>query len=384
MAAIIAGLWAGVFTVGIVNGLMNQRVDYLINSEVTHMQIHHPEFLAEGFVNLNIPDHQSVFTWLEDDERVKSFSPRIITDGMLQSPVKTSGVRIRGIIPEKEMATTVFYENMTSGEFLDSDVRNAIIMGEELASEHNMDIGNRVVLTFEDIDGQLVSALFNISGFFQSASTEYDRRNVWVRSEDINALMSEEPLFHEIGVMFHEEIHSAEVASTLNETFTEIEAQTWRTLSPELNFLVELGGVMVVILTLIIMMALSFGILNTMLMSIFERMRELGMLISIGMSRMRVFSMIMLESLILTFTGALAGILIATAHVWYFRESGINLEMFAQGASQIGWDHHIYPVLTSTEYGLVVSVVVLVAMLSSVYPSIKAVRINPLEASKSG
>jgi len=383
IAAIVAGLWAGVVTVGLVNGLMLQRIDYLIESEVTHAQLHHPEFLAEGYSWLSIPDHDEIKNWLENDGRVKAFSFRTITDGMLQSPVKTSGVRIRGVDSESERRTTTFHENIVEGSYLDDDTPSAVIMGKTLADDHNMEIGNRIVLTFEDTNNELVSGSFNIVGIFQSASTTYDERNVFVRSDDLIRQLSDSPIYHEAGIMLENEELASAVVSELNRSFSGIEAQTWRQLSPELSMLVELGGVMVILITLIIMIALAFGILNTMLMALFERMRELGMLISIGMSRLRVFTMIMTEAVILTITGAAAGMLLAWITIRHFSTSGVNLEMFAEGAAQLGWDYIIYPVLTPMEFVAILAVVVVITLVASAYPAMKGVRINPLEASKS-
>jgi ABC-type lipoprotein release transport system permease subunit len=382
IAAIVAGLWAGVVTVGLVNGLMLQRIDYLIESEVTHAQLHHPEFLAEGYSWLSIPDHDEIKNWLENDDRVKAFSFRTITDGMLQSPVKTSGVRIRGVDTESERRTTTFHENIIEGSYLDADTPNAVIMGKKLADDHNMEIGNRVVLTFEDTNNELVSGSFNIVGIFQSASTTYDERNVFVRSDDLIRQLSDSPIYHEAGMMLEDEDLASAVVSDLNSSFGGIEAQTWRQLSPELSMLVELGGVMVILITLIIMIALAFGILNTMLMALFERMRELGMLISIGMSRLRVFAMIMTEAVILTITGAAAGMVLAWFTIRQFSTSGVNLEMFAEGAAQLGWDYIIYPVLTPMEFVAILTVVVVITLVASAYPALKGIRINPLEASK--
>ncbi len=383
LAAIVAGLWAGVVTVGIINGLMQQRIDYMIESELTHVQIHHPEFLAEGYSWLYIPDHDEIINRLENDTRVMSHTSRTITDGMLQSPVKTSGVRIRGIDPKKERQTTTFHENLIEGEYLDSEISSAVLIGAEMANEHNMEIGNRVVLTFENVDNELISASFNIVGIFRSASIEYDKTNVFIRSDEFIDLLSEKPIYHEIGMILAHEDLAGDKVSYLNEQFAGINAQTWRQLSPELSMLVELGGVMVIIITMIIMAALAFGILNTMLMALFERMREIGMLISIGMSKLRVFSTIMLESIILTLTGAAAGFILAWLTIGYLSGSGLNLEMFAEGAAQLGWDHIIYPVLTPGEYVIIIFVVILITLFASLYPALKGIRINPLEAAKS-
>ncbi len=382
LAAVTIGLWAALLIVAWANGLLQQRMDYMIEREVTHAQVHHPEFLADIFPWHYIPEHDDLSAWLEDHPDVVSHTSRTITEGMLQSPVKTSGVRIRGIDTESETRTTRFHENMVEGEYLDTDMRNAVIISRIMADEHNMRIGNRIVLTFEDMDGELTSGSYFISGFFESASSEFDRRNIFVRSSDLLDLLADYPVYHEIGIMLEDVDLAEAVVSSLNERFEGIHAQTWRELSPELGMIVTLGDVMVVLLTLIFMIALGFGILNTMLMALFERMREIGMLLSIGMSKVRVFGMIMLESTMLTMSGALAGIFLAWLSIMRLGETGISLEMFAEGAAMIGFDYVIYPFMTTGNYITILIIVIVITMLASFYPAVKATHVNPLEAAK--
>ncbi|MCC5924929.1 MAG: ABC transporter permease [Bacteroidetes bacterium] len=379
LAAITVGLWAGVVTVGIINGMMQQRVSYLIESEITHVQVHNPEFLSEGFARLYLSDHDSISETLAADPRVAAFASRTITDGMIQSPVKTSGVRIRGVQPDRERETTTFHENLTDGEYLDSAMRNAVLIGEKLAADHHIQLGDRVVLTFENTRNELVSGLFNVAGLFRSASVNYDEAHVFVRADDLIRLMGVGPIYHEIAVLLHEEGDAAAVAASLSGSFPEAKVRTWREISPELTMIVELGGVTMVLITAIIMIALAFGILNTMLMALFERMREIGMLLSIGMNRIRVFGMLMLESALLTLTGVATGVALALLTLRYYSERGMNLEVFADGAAQLGWDYHIYPVVTASDFGVIMAVVVVITMLASAYPAFKGVRVNPME-----
>lgn len=382
LAAIIVGLCAGILFVGTINGLLDQRVDYLIETEITHAQVHHPQFQAEGFSWMYIEDHDQISSWLNNDPRVQSHTSRTITDGMLRSPIKTSGIRIRGIDVESEIRTTTFHENMVSGEYLDTDMPNAVIIGKSLAESHNLRTGNRLVLTFEDTQNQLTSGAFNISGKFESASTDYDEHNVFVRSNDLIEILAEKPVYHEIGIMLTHVDQADSVVADLNSNFDGINAQTWRQLSPELNMIVEMGDFMMFLITIIIMTALAFGILNTMLMALFERMREIGMLLSIGMSRLRVFLMIMLESVLLTAAGAAAGMVLAIISIHLLSETGINFEMFAEGVAEIGFDYIIYPVLSTNDYIGIGAVVITITILASLYPAIRAIRIDPLEAAK--
>lgn len=382
LAAIVSGLWAGIIVVGWANGLMVQRLDYMIQTELSHGQIHHPEFLTEREPLMYLEDADHLISHLDADERVVSYSSRIIVDGMLQSPVTTSGISIRGINTEKEKLVTNIHKSLTEGNYLSDDIRNPILVGYQLAQKHNLSVGNRVVLSFQDVENELISASFNIVGIYKTTASGYNERNVFVHSDDINLLISVDPVLHEIAIWLQDADDAGAVISDVNKSFPNVLAQSWFELSPELRYLSEAGGMMTSIIITIIMFALAFGILNTMLMAIFERMRELGMLLAIGMSKFRVFMMILLESVMLTLTGAGIGLILAMVSIAFLGNHGIDLSMFGDGLAEWGFDPIIYPIISFSDYVEVIIIVILAAILASVYPAIKAMRQNPLEVEK--
>lgn len=382
IGAILSGVWAGVVVSGWANGLIEQRLVNLIQTEITHAQIHHPTFRQERESSMYIPETEQIYSYLDSDERVRAWSPRTLSDGMFQSTVTASGVRIRGIDTEREPNVTLFHEMITSGSYLDNESRNPVLVGEALAEKHNLEPGYRIVLSFQDLNNELVSASFTIAGLFKTSSSMYDERTVYVRNEDLSELISTYPIAHEIAIYLEEESMAASLIHDLRETFPEISAASWYELSPELRYLVDFGGMMTGIIMMIIMFALAFGILNTMLMALFERMRELGMLMTIGMSRVRVFVMIMLESVLLTLTGGVAGMIAASGTILFLMNRGIDLSLFGDGLAEWGFESVIYPVMTVSDYMEVVGIVVIAAFLASLYPALKAMRMNPLEAEK--
>jgi ABC-type lipoprotein release transport system permease subunit len=380
LGAIIAGLWAGILVSALTNGWVHQRFVNLIHEEITHAQIHHPEFLTEREPWMYIDDADEIFSFLDSDERVQSYSARALSDGMIQSPLTSSGVQIRGVQTELERATTTFHENLIEGEYLDNDVRNPVLLGEKLAEKLNVEVGNRIVLTFQDLNNELTSGAFNITGIFKTASTPYDERNVFVRAEDLQNLLTDQPIYHEIAIMVESEELSDDLTADLNEVFSGITAESWYELSPELRYITDMGGSITFYIMIVIMLALAFGILNTMLMAIFERMRELGMLLAIGMSKLRVFLMIMLESVILTLTGATAGLVLAYFTLDYLGENGIDMtSMGGDSMAEFGYDAVVYPFAQMNDYTTTILLVVFTAILAAVYPAIKALRLNPGE-----
>lgn len=380
LGAIIAGMWAGILVSSLTNGMMEQRFNNLIEESMTHVQVHHPEFLMEREPELFIPESDELADYLGNIKQVKSFTARTLSGGMIQSPQTTAGVQIKGVRVDWERATTTFHENMTKGEYLDSEVRNAVVIGEELAEKLDMEIGNRVVLTFQAVDGDLTSAAFNITGLFRTASAQLDEQQVFVRSSDLSELIAGERVYHEFAIILHNADSSEVVASSINEKFSGMKAETWYQLSPELRYIADFGNSMTFYVMLVIMLALAFGILNTMLMAIFERMRELGMLMAVGMSKGRVFLMIMFESIMLTCTGAISGMLLAYFTVSRLGETGVDMAALGgESLSEFGYDTMVYPVITSADFMSIAILVVATVLISAVYPSFKALRINPAD-----
>lgn len=380
MGAIVIGMWAGIMISSLTNGMMHQRFNNLIEESVTHAQVHHPEYLIERDPSMMIPEPEELFDAISGDSRVDTFTARTLSSGMIQSPLTTSGVQIHGVRVDMEPATTTFHENIIDGEYLDADIRNPILLGESLSEKLDIGIGNRVVLTFQSVDDELTSASFNVVGIFKTASDAFDERSVRVRSEDLSELLAGSPVYHEIAVMLQDADSSKAFTDDLGALFPNVAAETWYELSPELRYISDFGNSMTFYIMLVILLALAFGILNTMLMAIFERTRELGMLMAVGMSRIRIFVMIMLESVVLTLSGAVIGILIAVGFVNRLDDSGIDMAAIGgESLSEFGYDTVIYPIMTGTDYTNIIILVICTAIISAIYPAIKALRIKPAE-----
>lgn len=382
LTAIAAGLWAGIVASGYANGLIKQRFEYLIENELSHIQIHHPEFRTEREPWMHLSDAADLEKWIREDGRIASWAPRTLADGMAQSPVAASVVQIQGIEPDRERAVTLMHERIQEGVYLDADIRNPVVIGQQLARKLNLGTGNRLVLRFQDINNELIAGAFTITGIFRSASSDYDERVVFVRAADLYELAAGEKIYHEIAIRLRDEGQLDQTAADINDTFPHVTAATWYELSPQLRVMDSFSGIYTVMIVVIIMLALAFGILNTMLMAIFERVRELGMLLAIGMNKTRVFLMIMMESVVLSLTGAAAGMGLAFLCLSWLGRRGIDLSLFGDGMAEFGFEPIIYPYVMGMEYVWVAFVVILAAMLASVYPAIKAIRLNPVEASK--
>lgn len=380
LCAIIAGLWAGILVSAWTNGLLEQRINRVIQEELTHLQIHHPNYLTEREPAMYVEQSEGISHLLSSDERVTGFTLRTKSDGIIQSPLTSSGVQIMGVLPDREREVTIFHQNLIKGEYLNAEIRNPILMGRGLAEKLNVDVGNRIVLSFQDLNNEFTSGSFNIVGIYYTGQPAFDEYKVYVSANDLSDLMSSEQIYHEIAVMLSNAELSSELADELNQQFNNIKAATWTELSPELRYMTDSGSSYSFYVMIVIMFALAFGILNTMLMSIFERMRELGMLMAIGMGRAKVFIMIMTESVMLTFTGAAVGMLFAYWTVEFFSERGFDLtSVGGDSLKEWGYDAIVYPKIGGEEYIMIAVLVIVTALLAAVYPAIKALSLNPGE-----
>jgi ABC-type antimicrobial peptide transport system permease subunit len=170
------------------------------------------------------------------------------------------------------------------------------------------------------------------------------------------------------------------VSAHLSALFPHQKVESWRDLSPVLVFMEQWMASSLKVLIVIIMAALAFGIINTMLMAVLERIRELGVLMALGMKRSRIFLMIMLETIFLSIVGGPLGLLAGFVTISWLGKRGIDLTEYSEGLEAIGYSSVLYPALSYQDYGLIVAGVLITALVASVYPAWKAVRLNPVEA----
>jgi ABC-type lipoprotein release transport system permease subunit len=204
---------------------------------------------------------------------------------------------------------------------------------------------------------------------------------VFVRYEDLARLgMLPEGVAHEIIVHLDDQNELEATTLELRDQHSALEVLNWKELTPELGYINEIGNLYTYIFVIIILLSLGFGIVNTMLMVVMERVREIGMLMAIGMGKLRVFLMLMLETILLTLTGGIIGITLGLGTSLTLKQNGINLSNWAQGLEDFGYSPIVYPVVEIEMVIVIILLVLLTGIFASVYPARKALKYNPAEA----
>ncbi|HSH52462.1 MAG TPA: FtsX-like permease family protein, partial [Bacteroidales bacterium] len=183
-----------------------------------------------------------------------------------------------------------------------------------------------------------------------------------------------------LAILLNENNMEQEIADQLKAALPNLEVMSWLEIMPDMKMMNESMNLMMYIFVVIILLALGFGIVNTMLMVILERIKEIGMLMAVGMNKIRVFTMIVLETVFLSITGGIAGIVLAVILTAITNKTGLNLSLWAEGLNSLGFDAVIYPEIGFEAVIVVTFLVILTGVIAAIYPAGKAIKLKPADA----
>ncbi|MCG8409875.1 MAG: FtsX-like permease family protein [Bacteroidales bacterium] len=381
ITAIALGVFAGVYTIAFMIGWVNQRINGVINTEVSHLQIHQADYLETNEVHCYIPNIGEIRDNIANNEGVKAVSSRLIASCMISSAETSSGILLTGINPKCERETSNVHTKIIKGKYFEGVKRNPIIIGEKLAQKLKVKVRSKLVITVTEMDGTISGGAFRVAGIFKTANSAFDEAKAFVRISDLQKLLNiEDNVGHEIAILMNKNGGENIIAQKLRRQYPKLNIMTWEELLPDIKMLNESTDFSLYIYVVIILLSLGFGIVNTMLMVILERVKEFGMLMAIGMSKIRVFTMVVLETVFLSFVGGCVGIVLALGLIALTGKIGLDLSLWAEGLNSLGFEAIIYPEIGTVPVVVVTVLVIITGILSAIYPARKAIKLNPAEA----
>lgn len=383
MLAIASGLVGGLFSSAWMSGMANQRVKDTFSIETAHIQFHNPQFADNFDVKKTILATEEKLEELSKIEGVKSATSRLKTSAMAATANKNAGVMIVGVHPKSEKEVFGLYKKIDSanGDFFNTKKKNSIVISKALAKELKIKLKSKIVLTFQDYNGEITGAAFKVIGIYKTTNSVWDKMHVFVKDADLRKVLElPKGQSHEIDILLDDYIQAGSISEQLQKKYPDVLSEDWSKIQPYINFITKYMDVMMGIFMIIILGALGFGIVNTMLMVILERTRELGMLMAIGMTKKRVFIMIMFETIFLAIVGALIGELISMLLINYYGKVGIDLSSMAEGLETIGYSAITFPELRAFKYVQISILVFVTGIVASIYPAIKALKLDPANA----
>ena len=386
VGAMALGVWAGIFMMGLAQGVNDTRTANALDDYIGHAQITDSSFIDNQEVQAIIADPHSWTAALDAHPEVESWSERLLITAVMQSGAASAPVQVLAVDPEREAQVFKAPRRMHEGAF-DS---TGITLGLKLAEQLGAGLGDRVVLTFQDLRGEIHSSLYQVSGIYDGISNLVEGIQVYVPLAELapellgtSDSLSQPMVAHQI----HFRVRNLD---SLDQTVGDLTAavanpgssvlRTWRAISPDLRYADEVLAQSLLLFMAVILFAMAFGILNTMLMAILERTRELGMLMAIGMTRRKVFRLVVLETLLLSFAGLPLGLLLGHLTIAVTSRTGISLTGVEKGMAELGLQSTIYPVPVPEYFLPVALLVAVLGLLSSLYPARKALKLNPIES----
>ncbi|NOX18084.1 MAG: ABC transporter permease [Chlorobi bacterium] len=388
IGAISLGLLGGIFYLAFTKGMAQQQINTAIHSYIANIQLHNPKYLINGESKYAIPSYRKIVDKIKELPEVQAVGARAVSQAMASSAVTGAGVMINGVDVEEEKEVSNIYSKIVDGGYFGTKMKNQAVIGKKLADKLNVRIHSKIVITVQTLSGDITYGAFRIAGIYKTDNSAFDVSNVFVEKKALADLigMDYQNETTEIAVLLKHNNMTGEVLKKLKNIFAEkikngeIVIRPWNKIQPVLEMLNNMTIQFSFFFVMIILTALSFGIINTMLMAIMERTREIGMLMAIGMSRMRLFFMILIETVFLSVTGGAAGLFLSWLAITITGKTGIDLSAVAEGLNSLGYGSFVYPEIEPEFYFMIGGLVIVTALLASVYPARRALKMNPAEA----
>ena len=361
-------------------GLIEKTKFTTTNLIIGEVQVH-----AEGYL-----DDRSIYKSLQNTEEIHLVAKenniglveRSYGFGLISSGTKSAGTQFWGIDPESELQHFDFANHIDKGNFLTNASLNKIVLGRKLASSIAADIGTELVVFVQGADGSLGNELFYVAGILKNMADNVDRGAAMILKKDFDILFSANNLIHEIALNSKGRFESEEIQNLLSTRTTDVDVETWQQLMPTIALMTEKMSVfMRTFFSLIFGIAASLGVMNTMIMSTYDRMREFGIIRAIGTTPWRILKQVSLEAILLTTIASVIGVVVGLSIALYFQKYGFDVS----GGGNMSFGGVVMDPIwrASVSVGIVLLPVVLlmlVSIVASIYPASIAARIKPVEA----
>jgi ABC-type lipoprotein release transport system permease subunit len=391
MAAIGFGYVMLLFVACLMAGLRQQMIESGTSLVLSDIEVHAPAYYPNRSIHQTLGERKgtsvsALLAAIAADPRVFAATPRVYSYGLVSAAHQSAGAEILGVDPNQEQKVTTLHTRIVKGSYLSEQIPNGIMMGDKLAATIGVEIGSEIVLLTQAADGSMGNDLYTIVGIFHTNLDETDQGLVLMCLTSLQELLRLPPVrIHEVGIKLHDITEATTVARALevqlNKTLP-VRVRAWPELAPELADYVQFNRSVTFILFFIFFLLAIIGIVNTMLMAVIERTRELGMLMAVGMRPVQVVGLILAEAAGLAGASLVLGGAIGVPLLWYLQVHGLDLGgaigEFSLAGVVVG--HQWYGRQDFLAYSQAALGLAVTALASALYPALRAARFRPTEA----
>jgi ABC-type lipoprotein release transport system permease subunit len=376
------GLTSLIFADAFLRGLNENMIDSVTNSFLGDGQIHRKDFLKTRELEKTIHNGLNVLEELKKDPLVKMAVPRTMASAMIASPTDILPIALYGINPTEESSLSSLQNSLVSGEYLKKEFSDQVIIGDKLALFLGVSIGDKVVITTSQAKtGVLSQELFRIGGIFKMKNKDMDSSVAFINIDKSQSFMGIDQEVHEIVWKFKSRQNVVNPPNEFLNHFSQNdnEALSWKKLVPAIDAGIQLTTYSLSIGSIILFAVIALSTMNTLFMSIYERMYEFGIMKAIGTRPTFIFSLIVLEAISLALLSSVFGLLLGNLIVFITRLTGIN---HLTDVEYLGTTIKtaIRPVIHMNQWTLYPTAIIIFALLAAIYPALSAAKIIPTKA----
>ncbi len=383
LTAVVIGVWSMILLGSLMRGMAVGMIKNGISTLTGHIQIHRKGYRADPAIENSIPDPRVVTEAIKKELPIDAlWSSRVRVGAVASNARHSLGVTLVGIDPTTEAKISFIGKAIARGRYLKPDDRGGILVGKALLEKFDTRLGRKLVLMSQDMNREIASRAFRIVGTFTAEMEATEKQYVFITRQTAQKMLGLKNGISEIAILFDGRPDNPAVYDALKAALPpgQFEVHTWRELLPfQMAYLRILDGFMW-IWYLVVFVAMGFGIVNTTLMAVFERMREFGLLKALGMKPWWILREVLTESFLLLVSGMTVGNALGFLCIFALSGSGIDLSALAAGAEYVGITRIIYPVIDLKDVLMSNMIVLVLGILVSAYPAVKAARFTPVEA----
>jgi ABC-type lipoprotein release transport system permease subunit len=380
LAAIGVGVWAMIFMTAMTRGMVDQMVADGIKALPGHVQLHHADFLDDPSVNNLIPYDDEELQLKFSDAGFAAWASRVRVPAIVTSERDSRGVTLLAIDPDAEADISFVSYDEVEGRFLESSDDKGIVLGKKLAETLETEVGKRVVIMSQDPDNQIADRGLRVVGLFTASTGAVEEAYVFMGKNTAQKMLGIGDATTEV-VFLGDDYRQVDPVyeAVVERVGDNVDVSRWYDVDTYLGSMMRVMDGFVLVWVVVIFLALSFGLVNTLVMAVFERIREIGLMLALGMKPASILGQIIIESMMLLVIGLCIGNLLSWATVVPLQD-GIDISFVGEGMEMFGAASVLYPRLYLNDMILANIVVLLLGFLASLSPAWRASRYEPVEA----
>jgi ABC-type lipoprotein release transport system permease subunit len=383
MTAVIIGVWSMIFLGALMRGITDQMIRNGIATLTGHIQVHHKGYRDDPVIENIMTQPEVVETALRKLlPQGSHWASRVRVSAIASNARHSDGVTLVGIDPSREAKVSFIGQAVSQGRYLKSNDKIGIVVGQALVDKFETKLGRKLVLMSQDTSGEIASRAFRIVGIFRAEMEATEKQFAFVTVAAAKQMLKLKSGISEVSIVLpiHEETDTVATALQTALPSKHYEVQTWQELLPLVTASLNIYDGFIFLWFLVVFVAMGFGIVNTTLMAVFERIREFGLLKALGMKPRWIIRGVLTETVFLLIMGMAAGNILGLFSVFALSGTGIDLSSLAAGVEFVGMSRVIYPTIYGQDVIMANLVVFILGLLVSIYPAVKAARFTPVEA----